>query len=168
MRQVRSIGFEGLEGRMLLSRGHHARVHVAAVAPPLMLDGTLAVNNGGAATTMNPDGSTTTVTAVSGTLGTLGAVHGTWDVTVDSSGNNVGPDTMRVRNASGSVLLAFDELSPGPIHRVKHGPASMEHGLQVVGGTGAYAHASGIAAITMTTNNARTGIVSLAISPRKP
>jgi hypothetical protein len=150
---------------MLLSHAHHPSLHAATV--PLAYTGTLTVDNAAAVMVDNGDGSTTTQTPVTGELGVLGAVHGVWTVSDDSTGSYLGPDTLQVHNASGAVVMAFDESSPGPIHRVKHGPASSEHGLQVVGGAGAYAHSTGSGAVTMTTNTARTLTATLTLGPGK-
>ncbi len=76
MRHVRSLGFEDLEARKLLStaKAHpaaHRTVHSAPVTVPLVLDGTIKVDNGAASSVTNLDGSTTTSTPAAGTLRVL-------------------------------------------------------------------------------------------------
>ena len=73
MNHVRSLFFESLEGRRLLSNAHVNAAHAkpAVVATPLVLSGTLTVDNKAASTVMNEDGSTTTSIPVSGANGYL-------------------------------------------------------------------------------------------------
>ena len=111
MRHVHPLRFESLEARQLLSRAHGpapARPRVAAA--PLVLDGTLAVDNspGAATTTMNIDGSMTTSVPVAGQLGALGQVHGLWNESVDAYGDYQGPDTLRLRDAKGTFTVEFN------------------------------------------------------------
>ena len=77
MKHVHSLRFETLEARQLLSRAHvHAAVAHAArpAATPVVLNGTLNVDNNPNATTTttNEDGSMTTSVPVAGQLGALG------------------------------------------------------------------------------------------------
>ena len=61
MSHVRSLGFEDLEDRKLLSHGHIvAHPKHAFAATPLVLDGTLTVNDKKATTMMDAQGNTTT------------------------------------------------------------------------------------------------------------
>ena len=75
MRHTRSLCFDSLEERKLLSRatsGPHARPAVTATS--LVLTGTLRVQNKAAKTSMDPQGDVMTSTPVAGQLGTLGQV----------------------------------------------------------------------------------------------
>ena len=57
MSHARSLCFEALEARRLLSRGlSWLMPKLAVVVTPLVLNGTLTVNNKAASTTMNLDG----------------------------------------------------------------------------------------------------------------
>ena len=94
MSHVRSLCFEALEERKLLSRGHIvAHAKHAAVATPLVLNGTLTVDNKATTTSMDDQGDTTTSIPVAGQLGTLGEVRGIWNESADSEGDYLGPDT---------------------------------------------------------------------------
>jgi hypothetical protein len=114
MRHVRSLRFEALETRQLLSGGRLDPAHISpAITGPLGLDGLLTVVHRPHAvtTTTHLDGSTTTSIPVSGQLGSLGQVRGVWSESVDAYGNYDGPDTLVLRNGKGSVLVAFDNLN---------------------------------------------------------
>jgi hypothetical protein len=167
MKRVRSLRFEALEARQLLSRGHMALAHAAhaALAPAaqVVLDGTLSVNNNPRATstTMNADGSSTTTVLVSGQLGSLGQVRGTWNESVDAYGNYVGPDTLVLHDARGSILVAFNnENSPRAATRVTGG-LTYEHAQRVVAGSRAFARATETGTIVVTTSAAKAEVVSL-------
>jgi hypothetical protein len=111
MKQIQWPDFEALEARKLLSRAPAAIAHdQPAAAGPIVLNGTLTVDDKAATTEMNADGSSTTVFPVSGQLGALGTVHGVWDNSVDAYGDYLGPDTLSVHNAKGGVLLT--EFNP--------------------------------------------------------
>jgi len=168
MKHVHSLRFETLEARQLLSRAHvHAAVAHAArpAATPVVLNGTLTVDNNPNATTTttNEDGSITTSVPVAGQLGALGQVHGIWDETVDSFGDYEGPDTLTLHDSKGTFAIAFNnENSPRADVKVR-GAVSYEHPQIIYGGTGAYARASESGSIELTTNAARTQIVSLTL-----
>ena len=68
MSHVRALGFDALESRRLLSGTHVALPHTLPMiaAGPVVLDGTLTVNSSAAVSNTNPDGSSTTMTPVSG------------------------------------------------------------------------------------------------------
>ncbi|MGZ3413134.1 MAG: hypothetical protein ACXWNX_04910, partial [Isosphaeraceae bacterium] len=157
MKHVHSLRFETLEARQLLSRAHvHAAVAHAArpVATPVVLNGTLTVDNNPNATTTttNEDGSITTSVPVAGQLGALGEVHGIWDETVDSFGDYEGPDTPTLHDSKGTFAIAFNnENSPRADVKVR-GAVSYEHPQIIYGGTGAYARASESGSIELTTN----------------
>ncbi len=168
MKHVHSLRFETLEARQLLSRAHvHAAVVHAArpAATPVVLNGTLNVDNNPNATTTttNEDGSMTTSMPVAGQLGALGEVHGIWDETVDSFGNYEGPDTLTLHDSKGAFAVAFNNEN-SPRAGVKVGSAiSYEHPQILYGGNGAYARASESGTIELTTNAARTEIVSMTL-----
>ena len=171
MKRSRSLRFEALEGRQLLSRGHVALAHLPhphatrALAGPIVLDGTLIVNANPNAvmTTTNPDGSSTTATPVSGQLTTLGHVRGVWSESVDAYGNYDGPDTLLLRNPKGSILIAFNNQNSTRAAARAPGGATYEHSQRVFGGTRAYAGASETGTIVLTTNRVRAAVVSLTL-----
>ena len=79
-------------------------------ATPVVLNGTLNVDNNPNATTTttNDDGSMTTSVPVAGQLGALGQVRGIWNETVDSFGDYEGPDTLILHDAKGAFVVAFN------------------------------------------------------------
>jgi hypothetical protein len=165
MSHARSLCFDALEERKLLSRGHvvaHAR-H-AVVATPLVLNGTLTVNNRGTTTSMDEQGDTTTSTPVAGQLGTLDEVRGIWNESADSEGDYLGPDTLQLHNTKGSFVVAFNADSPGQLHRIAGGAVFYDHPQLVTGGTRAYARVKESGSIDLTTNTARTVVQSMTIS----
>jgi hypothetical protein len=160
---------ETLETRQLLSTAHVAVAHAArAAAAPLVLNGTLTVDNNpdATSTTMNADGSMTTSVAVAGQLGALGRVHGIWNETTDAYGDYEGPDELILRGARGSFAVGFNNENTKPVHAKMHGAISYQHAQVVLGGTGAYAKESESGSIEETTNAARTQIVSLTLMTR--
>ena len=165
MSHVRSLCFDALEERKLLSRGHVvAHAKHAVVATPLVLNGTLTVNNRGTTTSMDEQGDTTTSTPVAGQLGTLGEVRGIWNESADSEGDYLGPDTLKLHNAKGSVNVAFNADNPGQLHRIAAGGVYYQHPQLVSGGTRAYAHVKESGSIELNTNAARTVVESMTIS----
>ena len=123
MRHAVSPRFDDLEDRKLLSKAHIAAAHPAsAVAAPLVLNGTLAVDYKAATMNMNADGSSTTVVPVSGRLGTLGGVHGDWNQSVDSYGDYEGPDTIKLHDTKGSFIITFNDQNPGKTYKTAEGP----------------------------------------------
>jgi hypothetical protein len=164
MNHGRCLGFETLEARMLLSRGHalaHARA--AVIATPLQLNGTLAVDAQAAILNMNVDGSTTSETPVAGQLGSLGEVHGTWYESFDEYGDYLGPDTVSLHNSKGTIVIAFNDQKQVRTHKTAHGPISYVYAQRVQGGSGAYAHAAETGTIELTTGGARKNIQSMEI-----
>jgi hypothetical protein len=165
MHRRRSLCFDALEERKLLSRGHvvaHAKPAVAAT--PLVLNGTLTVNNRGATTSMDELGDTTTSIPVAGQLGTLGEVRGIWNESEDSEGDYMGPDTIQLHNAKGSFVVEFNADNPGQTHRVAGGAVYYQHSQLVSGGTRAYAHTKESGSIDLNANAARTAVDSMTIS----
>jgi hypothetical protein len=164
MSHVRSLCFEALEERKLLSRGQIvAHSKHAVVATPLVLNGTLTINNRGTTVTTDEQGNTTTSTQVTGQVGTLGEVRGIWNESADSEGDYVGPDTLQLHNAKGSFIVAFNADNPGQLHRIAAGAVYYQHPQHVSGGTRAYARARESGSIELTTNTARTVVESMTL-----
>ena len=164
MTHVHSLRFETLEARQLLSMTHVAVAMPRAAAPPFVLNGTLTVDNNpdASSTIRNGEGFMTTSVPVAGQLGTVGQVHGIWEETVGAHGDYYqAPDELILRDSKGSFVVAFTQ----PAHT--KAPASSAMKRQVVlGGTGAYARASERGSIEVTTNAARTQVVSLTLQTR--
>ncbi len=158
--------FDTLETRRLLSASHVAAHHpkAATAAAPLVLNGTLTVDNKVSSSMMNFDGSTTISTPVSGQLATLGAVHGTWLDGTDQYGDDLGTNILQLHAASGSVTIAFSDLTPGKIHHVAGGGMYTVHPQRLQAGTGAYHGTSESGSIEMTTNAARSVVQSFTLS----
>ncbi len=170
MKHVRSFGFEALETRMLLSRGHVATAHHAravAAPAPVVLDGTLSVDSGAAVVEMDDEGDSITETPVSGQLGALGEVHGVWDETFDEYGDYLGPDTIELHNAKGTIVIGFNDQAEMHVHKVAHGSVSYEYAQRFITGAGAYARASETGTIDLVTDTPRTSIQSMEIQTGK-
>jgi hypothetical protein len=170
MSRVHSLHFEALESRELLSTAHPAAAHAAkahtkaAVATvPLVLNGTINVNNGEALSDENMDGGYTTTVPVSGQLGALGQVTGMWYESSDEYGDYLGPDTITLHTSQGAFTIAFNNGSSGPAHRT--GPHSVyyQHKLQIEGGTGAYSGDTGSGTIDLNMNAAHTLVQSITL-----
>jgi hypothetical protein len=166
MSYARSLVFESLEERKLLSKAHVAVAHdtPAAVKTPLVLTGTLTVDNKAASTTMNVDGSTTTSIPVSGQIGALGEVHGIWDESADQYGDYEGPDTIQLRGAKGTVVIAFSNATPGSAYHNGNGSVSYQHPQIFESGTRAYARSTESGSIALTTNAAHHSIASMTLA----
>jgi hypothetical protein len=164
MTHVRSLRFEILEGRQFLSTAHVAAAHATpAFAPALVLNGTLTLdNNPGASTIRNGEGEATTSVPVAGQLGTLGQVDGTCDETVHVHGDHAALDELILRNAKGSIIVAFTQ----PAHTKALSGVSFERTQVVWGGTGVYAGATERGSVEVTTNAAGTQVVSLTLQTR--
>jgi hypothetical protein len=95
-----------------------------AGAPPLVLNGTLTLDNNPdtSSTIRNAEGSMTTSLPVAGQLGTLGQVHGIWEETVDAHGDYEAPDELILRDSKGSFVVAFTQ----PAHTKAPGGVSYE------------------------------------------
>jgi hypothetical protein len=171
MRHVHSLCFEVLDARQLLSGAHLALSHAARIAAaPLVLDGTLSVDNNSNAisSTMNADGSSTMSIAVAGQLGALGPVHGVWYESQDAFGEYEGPDTLRLRDTKGTITITFNNVNRSPAHANERGAVNYEHAQRFYSGTGAYARASEIGTIELTTNAAQTHVVSMTLHTTHP
>ncbi len=166
MRHVHSLGFDALETRDLLSKTHVAAAHAtpAAAPVPLVLSGTLSVDNNGATATMNADGSSTTVIPVAGRFGALGEVRGVWDNSVDPYGNYMGPDTLYLHDAKGGFILTFNDLNTAGRHPLGNGAVDFVHTQRLYKGSGGYAGASESGTIQLDTNKAKSLIVSLTLA----
>jgi hypothetical protein len=173
MKHARLARVEDLEGRMLLSGLHHPvahhsqRPHHAAVAKTsLVLDGTLTVNNNAATQTQNPDGSTTVTVPVAGQLGAMGQVRGMWSENVDSLGQMSGPDTIRLDNSQGAILLSFNNGNAGRPHRNAQGHVYYQHNQILTAGRGAYANSTENGTIELVLNNSKKSTVQMTIQSR--
>jgi hypothetical protein len=166
MSYARSLVFESLEERKLLSNAHVAAAHAkpAAVMTPLVLSGTLTVDSKAASTTVNDDDSTTTSIPVSGQIATLGKVHGIWDESADQFGDYEGPDTIQLRGAKGMVVIAFSNANPGPAYHNGNGSVSYQHPQIFDGGTRAYSRGAESGSIVLTTNAAHNAIASMTLT----
>jgi hypothetical protein len=166
MSHVRSISFDSLESRQLLSKAHVVAAHAkpAVAATLLVLNGTLTVDNKAASTTMNEDGSTTTSIPVSGQLSALGQVRGTWEESSDQYGDYEGPDTIQLRGSKGSIVIAFSDASHLPISHPGRGSVSYQHPQLLFSGTRAYSRTTEGGLITLTTNPARNSIETMTLT----
>jgi hypothetical protein len=166
MRRDRSLRFECLEARNLLSKTHPAAAHPAqpAVEVPVELNGTLSVDNHAATVSMNADGSSTNLTPVAGRLGALGPVHGTWYESVDAFGNYQGPDELLLHAPSGAVVVTFNDQNTGHAHPDASGSLYFQHAQRATQGTGAYAHIAESGSIELVTNPGKKVIASLALT----
>jgi hypothetical protein len=166
MRNARSPSYENLEARMLFNaKVHHAVVPKApAVVVPLVLDGTLAVDQKAASVSQDSVGDMTTSVPVVGQLAGLGKVHGVWNESQDSMGTYLGPDTIQLRDSQGAFVIMFNDASPGKPHRNAAGAVYNPLSQRVIGGAGAYAKATEAGTIVMSTNAARTNVQSLTLN----
>lgn len=165
MRRERSIRFEALEGRLLLSHGHPGAGHHHRVAAktPLDVSGTLTVDNKAVTSNMNPDGTTTTSAPVVGQVAGLGQVRGLWNETTDSSGSISGADTIQLRNGRGMVVIGFNNQIHGRPHRTSSGAVYYQHNQRILSGSGAYARSRETGTIQLTTNTAHTHVESITL-----
>jgi hypothetical protein len=167
MRHVHPLGFEDLEVRMLLStKAHHAVAHTApaAVTVPLVLNGTLTVDQKAASASEDDLGDLTTSIPVAGELAGLGEVRGFWNHSDDSFGDYLGPDTIQLRDSQGTFVIVFNDANPGKAHRTATGAVFNPIPQRVHGGTGAYARASESGTIALSTNAARTVVESITLN----
>jgi hypothetical protein len=165
MRRGRPLCVESLEERKLLSGSHvaaHARPAVATT--PLVISGTLKVDNGAATMTEDDSGDILIATPVSGQLGSLGEVHGTWNTSADEFGDYLGPDTLQLRTSKGSIVVQFNEQDVDSVHHVAKGPSETIDPQLASNGTRAYARTRESGTIELTTNPARTDVVSLTLT----
>lgn len=175
MRHARSLGFEGLESRRLLSRAHlaavhaHARVHAhpaaAAVSVPLVLDGTLAVDNRAATvTSTNGFGGETISSPVAGVLNGLGKVHGQWNEEIGSFATALGPNSLVLQNRQGTFTIEFGAVSRSQAHRTASGAVINPIAQKVTISSGAYAKSKEVGTIVLTTNRALSLVESMTLA----
>ena len=148
---------EWLETRQLLSGAHQALPHVkhAVASTPLVITGTLTVDNNAATTTTDAEGDVMTSTPVAGQLEALGEVHGVWETVDDEYGDYMGPDMMQLHSASGTFVVAFNESTEHP-HHVAGGGVQYSDAQNASEGTGAYAGSRESGTIALTTNTRAT------------
>ena len=155
MRRDRPLIFEGLESRRLMAKVHPAAAPVvhAEVVTPLVLDGTLVIDNKATAMSQDGLGDSYQETPVSGVLLGVGKVKGDWTESADSYGDPLGPDTIQLQNGQGSFTINFSTANHGSPHKTATGVESFKSLTQHVhGGTKAYAHATETGTITVNTN----------------
>ena len=168
MSRVHSLRFDVLESRKLLAAAHAVAAHAkpAKVAVPVMLSGTLTVDNKAATSIENDDGTSTVSIPVAGQLGALGEVRGVWNETVDEFGDVSGLDVLRLRNAQGTILVGFDNEAPGKPRPAAHRTVFVEDAQRIYSGTGAYAQATEAGSIEILSNTARTVVENLTLHTR--
>jgi hypothetical protein len=165
MNRPRHLCFESLEDRKLLSTAHAAaHTRRTVVTTPLVLSGTLNVNNKATMSSMDEQGDTTTTTPVAGQLVGLGEVRGTWTTGSDEYGDYMGPDTLELHDSKGTFLVAFSEQNTSSVERLPGGAQESIHPEITSGGTRAYVHAKGGGSIAMTTNAARKVVETMTFS----
>jgi hypothetical protein len=138
----------------------------AAVATPLVLDGTISVDNSAAESITNPDGSTTTSTPVAGRFGALGVLRGVWNETVDPYGDSLGMDALRLTGSKGSIVVEFDTQDAGPARPAGHGAVLYQEPQRILSASGAYAHTSERGTIEVYTNPGRSSVESMTLHTR--
>jgi hypothetical protein len=166
MSHARELRFEALEARNLLSGAAHVAPSArhAAAATALVLNGTLNVDNSASSTTTDVEGDTITSTPVKGKLGALGEVHGTWTESADEFGDYLGPDTLQIRAANGTFVVAFSEQRTSGRHRIAGGAVTYQAPQIASNGTGAYARTTESGLIQFTTNSAHTSVANMTLS----
>ena len=152
----RSLSFEALEERKLLSRGHIGSCQASGRRDPVVLNGTLTSQNKGTTVSMDDQGDTTTSIPVSGQLGTLGRCPRNLERERRFRGGLPRARTLQLHNAKGSFIVAFNADNPGQLHRIAGGGVYYQHPQLVSGGTRAYARATESGTIELNTNSART------------
>jgi hypothetical protein len=153
---------------MLLSGAHHPAVHTrhAQAVTPLNLNGTLNVISSATTQTQNADGSTTMVAPVQGQLGAMGAVRGVWMENTDTLGQDAGPDTVRLNNSQGTIVLSFNNAQSGRPHRTAQGTVYYQHNQRLIGGLGAYNRSSETGTINLNLNPTHKTVVSMTIQSK--
>jgi hypothetical protein len=167
MRKLRSLRFDALEDRKLMTASHAATAHHAAnPAAPLVLNGTLTVHARAETQTQNIDGSSTILMPVTGTIATLGKVHGQWAETTDAYGDYQGPDTIGLSNPKGSVIIAFNNANPGTAH--PNGPKAFyyQHPQVLYTASGAYKHSTESGTIDINTNASKSDVTSITLTSK--
>jgi hypothetical protein len=166
MKDVRSLGFDTLEARKLLTKLHHGDVNhpAAEVTTPIALDGILNLDENAATGSGNSSGGTTMSTPVAGELAGLGKFHGTWKTSEDSTGGYIGPDTLRITNGKGSLLIEFNQITPAPAYPTPTGGYYYQDPERLAKGTGVFAGNSEHGTIKLYTTASRAVVVALGLS----
>jgi hypothetical protein len=165
MSQDRPLYFDALEDRKLLAaaRARHVATPPVHAAPVIVvLDGTLVVDNKAVTTTANANGTQITSTPVAGKLGALGTVRGVWNETTDAYGNSTGFDTLRLRDAKGTLLIAFNNQNPGSLHKAGR-TSYYEDAQTLANATGSYKGNSESGTIQLITNSSVTLVDGLTL-----
>jgi hypothetical protein len=168
MSQKRSFSFDALEDRKLLTAARARHLPTTPIHPTpaiVVLDGMLVVDNKTATTIVNPNGTQITSTPVVGKVGTLGTVRGVWNETVNAYGNTTGLDTLRLRDSSGTLLLAFNNQNPGSQHKTGR-TSYYEDGQTLADATGAYKGTNESGTIQLITNSTVTLVDGLRLHTR--
>jgi hypothetical protein len=164
--RAHSFRFDVLEGRELLAAAHHVvKPHVtpAIARAPLVLSGTLAVDNQKTSSIDNADGSSTTTTPIAGSLGSLGRVTGVWNESVDSFGQPSGLNVLRLQTKKGSLVITFSTSNTVKAHPAGHGAVIYTRAQKLFTGTGAYAGAKESGMLDLTSNSGGSEIVSVTL-----
>jgi hypothetical protein len=171
MNQGRSLVFEALEGRILLS-GAHANAHNAkaqtAERAPLVLHGTLTVKN--SQTVQSPNitngtiTSTMTAVPIAGLLSGLGKVQGYWMVETDASGDDLGPDVLSLHSSRGSFTVEFDNETAGSAYSTGKGTLFYEHAQIASGTSGSLSGETESGTLDLNMNRAHTTVASITLS----
>jgi hypothetical protein len=166
MRHVRSLEFDGLEARKLLSKAHHPVAHVvhAEVAVPIVLNGTLTVNNKAATTDTDGFGGETVSTPVTGTLSGVGQVRGFWQENLGSFGDFQGANVLMLHNRQGTINVTFGSITPKSGQKTAHGAIFTNIAQHVTSGSLAYARATESGTIALSTNAARTLVGTMTLN----
>ncbi len=164
--RARTFSLDVLEDRKLMTAAHRvARPHATPMiaGTPLVLTGTLAVDNSLSSSIDNPDGSTTTSTPLAGNLSSLGKVQGVWNSTVDEFGDQAGPNVLRIANSKGSVIITFNTATTAKAHAAGHGSVYYARAQKLYTATGAYAGDTESGMLDMTSNDSKSDIVSVTL-----
>ncbi len=169
MRHGRPLDFDALEARKLLTKAHPAVHSVPAVIiTPVALNGTLTVDNKAASSSMDAYGDSTTTIPVSGTISTLGAVKGVWNESEDSTGNYLAPDTLKLRNAQGAIVITFNSAVKSKVHRLTPTTLGYDVAQRLYAGTRAYTKDSESGTLEMITNNAQNAVKNITLTSSTP
>jgi hypothetical protein len=164
MRRDRSIQFDNLEARKLLTTAQVAAVHPVV---PVNLNGTLTVNVNDSSQSENIDSSWTTTVPVSGTLDGYGKVKGVWSTSIDQLGDYDGPDTIQLtlqsKTEKGSLTIDFNNNNPGKPTKVSTGLGFYQHGQQLASGSGVFAHTSENGSIELMDNLKKGDVTSIVL-----
>jgi hypothetical protein len=164
MRHVRSLQFDALEGRQLLSHSGATAATSATGYTPLVLDGTLMVDQKAAQSNMNADETMTTTAPVAGRLGTLGKVTGSWIETTNTLGAVENPDILRLHDSKGSLIILFNNTNTGKPTVISKGTSYFQHVQDLYVGTRAFAQAAENGTIQVVTSAKQQSVTSLVLT----